>query len=341
MKNKLPTISEIAKQLNVSPSTVSRALHDHPRIGLRTKMRVQALAKQLNYEPNQTAIFFQQGKTFIIGVILPDLSESFFSTAISGIEDLAQLNGYSVLIGQSHDNMEKEIHLVETMKKHRVDALIISISKNTNNYDHFSSLKNFAIPLVFFDCVPKIEGINAVTCNMIGGTIDAVLYLRKRGHRIIGMINGPENLPATNDRLQGYMKAMKKSRLKFDPSLIVNCDLTKKTVRTATAVLLNLKRKPTAIIAFNDYVALDAAQKAMEMNYQVNNDISFVSYSNLPLSKYTAFPPLASVEQYPYEQGTKAAEIAIELINVKKPQPGKKQLNDFTHTIVNSSLIIH
>ena len=110
---KQPTIKEIAKRLNISASTVSRALHDHPSIGLRTKMRVQELAKQLNYEPNQTAIFFQQRRTFTIGVILPHLSESFFSEAISGIEDAASKNNYTVLLGQSHDDAEKEKNVAQ------------------------------------------------------------------------------------------------------------------------------------------------------------------------------------------------------------------------------------
>jgi len=133
MENHLPTIKEIAKELNISISTVSRALHDHPSIGLRTKMRVQELAKQLQYEPNQTAIFFQQGKTFTIGVILPELSEAFFSAAISGIEDAAHKSNYTVLLGQSHDSIDKEKQLIETMKKHRVDGLIISISKRVES----------------------------------------------------------------------------------------------------------------------------------------------------------------------------------------------------------------
>src|SRR6476646_4687437 len=104
MLKKLPTIKEIAKRLNISASTVSRALHEHSSIGLRTRMRVQQLAKELNYEPNQRAIFFQQGKTFTIGVILPDLSEAFFSAAINGIEEVAYKNNYSVLVAQSHDD---------------------------------------------------------------------------------------------------------------------------------------------------------------------------------------------------------------------------------------------
>ena len=123
MDKKVTTIKEIAKRLNISPSTVSRALHDHKSIGLRTKTNVQQLlAKELNYEPNQTAIFFQQRKTFTIGVILPELSEAFFSSAISGIEDCANKNNYTVLMGQSHDSEEREIQLIDTMKNHRVDG---------------------------------------------------------------------------------------------------------------------------------------------------------------------------------------------------------------------------
>src|SRR5215211_3864222 len=120
MKKSVPTIKEIAKRLNISVSTVSRALHNHPSIGLRTKTLVQELAKELKYEPNQTAIFFKQGKTFTIGVILPELSESFFSSAISGIEDAAHKANYTVLMGQSHDVVDKEKELINAMKKHRV-----------------------------------------------------------------------------------------------------------------------------------------------------------------------------------------------------------------------------
>src|SRR6266498_5974339 len=114
MSLKQPTIKEIANRLNISVSTVSRALHNHHSIGLRTKMRVQKLAKEINYEPNQTAIFFQQRRTFTMGVILPELSEAFFSSAISGIEDAANKNNYTVIMGQSHDNEEREKLLIET-----------------------------------------------------------------------------------------------------------------------------------------------------------------------------------------------------------------------------------
>lgn len=342
MKNHLPTIKEIAKQLNISISTVSRALHDHKSIGLRTKMRVKELAKQLQYEPNQTAIFFQQGKTFTIGVILPELSEAFFSAAISGIEDAAHKDNYTVLLGQSHDSVEKEKQLIETMKKHRVDGLLISISKNTSNYEHFEALQRYNIPIVFFDRIPKISNIHYVACNLVNGTVQAVNFLFKKGHRIIGMINGPEKLPATKERLDGYIQAMTKSRLKYDPSLVVNCDLTKEGVAAATEKLLIGKRRPTAIVAFNDYAALDAVQQAKKMKLKINKDVCFVSYANLPISNYTAHPPLASVEQFPYLQGQKATETLIELLQKKTGDETEGNSNGtFYRIILESQLMLH
>ena len=339
MEQKPITIKEIAKRLNISFSTVSRALHDHPNIGLRTKTRVQQLAKELNYEPNQTAIFFQQRKTFTIGVILPELSEAFFSTSINGIEDTAEKNKYTVLLGQSHDSEEREKKILETMKNHRVDGVIISISKNTVNYEHFESLKKFGIPVVFFDRIPKMNDIHYVACNMISGTIQAVLYLIKKGHRVIGMINGPEKLFATQERKDGYMQSMTKSRLKFDPSLVVNSDLTLEGTQLAMEELLSSKRKPTAIITFNDYVALDAIQYAQKRKRKINKDICFVSFANLPVSTYSAFPPLASVEQHPYIQGQKATEILVELMNKSKEETPQNEA--FYKIIIESQLILH
>ncbi|MET0636530.1 MAG: LacI family DNA-binding transcriptional regulator [Chitinophagaceae bacterium] len=339
MEQKPTTIKEIAKRLNISFSTVSRALHNHKNIGLGTKLRVQQMAKELNYEPNQTAIFFQQRKTFTIGVILPELSEAFFSTSINGIEDTAEKNKYTVLLGQSHDSEEREIKIVETMKNHRVDGVIISISKNTVNYDHFESLKKYGIPVVFFDRIPKMNEIHYVACNMISGTIQAVSFLIKKGHRSIGMINGPEKLFASQERKDGYIQSMTKNRLKFDPSLVVNSDLTLEDTQRAMEELLKSKRKPTAIVTFNDYVALDAIRFAQKQKKKINKDICFVSFANLPISSYSAYPPLASVEQHPYIQGQKATEILIELMNKSKDDPAVPEA--YYKIIIESQLIPH
>lgn len=336
MAEKLPTIKEIAKALNVSISTVSRALKDHPGIGLRTRMRVQEMAKKLNYEPNQTALFFQQRKTYTIGVILPELSEAFFSAAINGIEAVAEKHNYTVLLGQSHDQPEREKKITETMKNHRVDGMIVSISKNTTNYAHFESLKNYNIPVVFFDRIPAMESIHYVACNMTSGTVQAIKFLFKKGHRVIGMINGPEKLIASHDRKQGYIQAMTSSRLKFDPNLIVSSDLTREGTYAAMEELLNSKRKPTAIVAFNDYVVLDAVQYALKQNRKINEDISFVSYANLPIHNYTTYPPLASVEQFPNEQGQKATELLLDLLS-----KGEQEQPIFYKIILDSQLVVH
>lgn len=243
-----------------------------------------------------------------------------------------------MLLGQSHDSEEREKQIVETMKKHRVDGVLISIAKNTVNYDHFHTLKKYQIPVVFFDRIPKMEGIHYVACNMESGTVQAVSFLLNKGHRVIGMINGPEKLAASNDRLDGYIKAMKKHRLKFDPNLIISSDLTKEGTEDAMKQLLGQRRKPTAIVVFNDYVVLDAVKFARKMKLKINKDITFVSYANLPLSLYTAFPPLASVEQFPYLQGQKATETLLELLDKNGDEV---ENNTYYRIILESQLVIH
>ena len=337
MNSEIITLKEIARRLDISTSTVSRALQNHKNIGLRTKTTVQKLAKELNYEPNQTAIFFQQRKTFTIGVILPELSETFFSSAISGIEDCASKNNYTVLMGQSHNDEQKEKQLVETMKRHRVDGLIVSIAKNTINYEHFEVLKKYNIPIVFFDCIPNMQNIHYVNCNMASGTTKAFTFLRKLGHKTIGMINGPMNLLASKERLEGYRNGLIKARVKYDPNLIISCDLKPESIYKATVKLLSLKNKPTAIIAFNDYVLLDAVLAAKKLNLKINKDISFVSYANLPISNYSAYPPLASVEQFSYQQGQKAMEIMLDLLS--KDKTGNENVT-FYKIILEPQLVI-
>lgn len=338
MRNKPATIKEIAQILKISVSTVSRSLHDHPSIGLTTRQKVKKLANELNYEPNQTAIFLQQGRTLTIGVILPELSEAFFSSAISAIEDTAYKRNYTVLLAQSHDDEQIEKQLVEKMKNHRVDGLLVSVGKNTSSYQHFENLKKYNIPLVFFDRIPAMQNIHYVACNMEIGTIEAVSYLLKKGHRSIGMINGPSTLFASGERKEGYIKAITRNRLKFDPSLIVPCDLTEEGTRLAMNELLASKRKPTAIVTFNDYVALFAIKYAAELKIAINKDIEFVSYANLPLINYMENVPSASVEQFPYLQGQKAADILLDLL-WHKHQGGDAEQTAYYKIIIESQLI--
>jgi DNA-binding LacI/PurR family transcriptional regulator len=324
MDNKLPTVKEIARRLNVSVSTVSRALSDHPRIGLGTKIKVRALAKELNYEPNAKAIFFKQRKTFIVGVVLPYIREEFFSEAISGIEAAAMEHDYTILFGQSYDNPDREKQVVDAMKKQRVDGLIISLSKQTNKYEHLQALDKFDIPVVYFDRVPTMEDVHKVYCDLYQGTTEMVKWLFNRGYRRVAFINGPDKLPASKERLKGYLEGVSRQKLKIDMQMVENTDLSKESTHLAMKKLLSLKNRPHAIITFNDYVHMDAVQYAEQQQVRINKDIAFVSYANLPITNYTAYPPLASIEQYPYGQGKKAMELLMQIMNNKAsavPEP--------------------
>lgn len=241
-------------------------------------------------------------------------------------------------MGQSHDDAEREKQLVETMKSHRVDGLIVSIAKNTATYEHFEALSKYDIPVVFFDRIPNMANIHYVACNMASGTTQAFNFLRKLGHKSIGMINGPMNLLASKERVEGYRNALTKARLKYDPSLIMSCDLSTESIYRVTEKLLSLKNKPTAIIAFNDYVLLDAVQAAKNLKLKINKDISFVSYANLPISNYSAYPPLASVEQFSYQQGQKAMEIMLDLLSKNKTE---NENHTFYKIILEPQLVIH
>ena len=339
MENKIPTLKEIARQLKCSVSTVSRALHDHPSIGLRTKTQVKALAAALNYEPNISALLFKQQKSNTLGVILPNLKEEFFSQAINGIEDVANLNSYSVLIGQSHDDIEKEKKIVAAMKSHRVDGIIVSISKHTKNYDHFLNLSQYNIPVVFFDRVPDIETVNKVSSNFNTGTSQAIQFLIKQGHRSIGVINGPDEMQSTLERVKTYKDVLKRKRIKIDLALVQTTDLTAESTKQAMQNLLALKHPPTAILTVNDYVALDAIQYARKAKLVINKDITFVSYANLPITSYLEYPPLASVEQYPYEQAKKATEILFDQLTSTKADAGVKP--GFQNILIEGRLIVH
>jgi len=317
MKQKPVTIKEIAKRLNVSVSTISRALHDHPSIGLGMRQQVQKLARELKYEPNQAAISFKQGKTFTIGVILPNLGEEFFSIAINGIEDIATKNKYTVLIGQSHDDTEREKLITDSMRKHRIDGLIVSLAKNTTSYEHFDLLKDQEIPVVFFDRVPDTPDSYTVSCDLKNSSVKLVDWLVSRGHTNIGFIKGPDTMLPSQERLDGYFEGLRRNGLPANRSLVVQTDLSSSETEEAIRQLLSLKERPTAVIAFNDYVALEAIKFTRTKGLKINKDIFFVSYANLPVTSYLDEPPIASVEQFPYQQAEKATDILFQLINAK------------------------
>jgi len=317
MRKKPATIKEIARKLKISPSTVSRALNDHPSIGLVTTMRVKKVAEELNYEPNQTAIFFKQRKTFTIGVILPKLSEPFFSSAISEIEEVAAGKDYTVLMGQSRDDAHREFQILQTFKKHRVDGILMSLGKNTTDLSFIKLLTDAEIPIVFFDCVPHVEEINKVSSDLSSGMKEAIAAFASIGHQNIALINGPENLLASKEREEAYRKALDANELQYDEKYVVNTDLTEVGNIDAMERLLVLPDRPSAIVSFNDYVTLDVMKYARQKGLVQKKDVFFISYANYPLWKYMENPPMGSIEQYPDKQAKRAAEILFQKIENK------------------------
>ncbi|MCA5006192.1 LacI family DNA-binding transcriptional regulator [Sphingobacterium bovistauri] len=311
------TIKEIARKLRISPSTVSRALNDHPSIGLVTTMRVKKLAEELNYEPNQTAIFFKQRKTFTIGVILPKLSEPFFASAISAIEEIAAEKKFTVLLGQSLDNPERELNIINSFRTHRVDGILMSLGKNTIDMGFVERLHKYEIPIVFFDCVPENIDVPKVYCDLSTGIHEAVKAFVERGHKQIALINGPETLNATGERTFSFKNALLDNGLTFDEKYVVYSELTEESNYKAMEKLRALDATPSAILAFNDYVTFDIIKYAKENGISLGRDIQVISFANYSLWKYMDNPPLASIEQYPAEQGAKAAEILFEMLENK------------------------
>lgn len=299
--------------LHMSPSTVSKALNDYPSISKMTKERVKELAKKVNFIPDQTAISFKSKRSFSIGVIIPNLLDQFYTRAVSGIEEYAMENSYKAIVSQHYEDVQREIEICDMMSKNRIDGLIVSITKSTTDISHFRRLEDMGIPVVYFVRRPANTACFNVTSNVYKGTIDAVNFLVKRGHKRIGHIMGPASLLTTNERSQGYIDGLKMNKMPFDKSLLHSSDLTKESTIGAFEKLMSLKAAPTAIIAFKDYIALDAMQhlKTMPKKKQA---IEFVGFGNLPMLKYLDNPPLASLEEECTNIGRAASEMLMNRI---------------------------
>lgn len=324
------TIKEIGRQLGISPSTVSRALQNSPRIGAKTKEAVQRLAESLQYFPSATARNLRRGKTGIIAVVLPEIRESFFSEIVNGIEELVFTNQSTVALYQSHDSYEREKQILNTLAANQVDGVLLSVANASNQFEHIQRLLDRGIPLVLLDRIPPNIDTHQVECDIEKGAYEATKWLADRGCRRIALLNGPHPLVASEERYRGYVKALIDAQLPVENSLVKRVDLTPADVAGKMNQLLTTAR-PDAVLAFNDYVALDAMQVCRS---QGHSSISFVSFANLPLTTYLEHPPLASVEQHPYKIGFTAADILLRLID------GRLAATDLQKIIFAPELII-
>ncbi len=312
-----PTIHDIARELNISASTVSRALNDNPRISQKTKEKIKSVADSLGYRPNTMASNLRNKKSNTIGIVVPLINRHFFSSVISGVEDVAYKSGYNVVISQSNDNADKEINIVHSMFLNRVDGLIISIAMQTSNYDHLKLFRKKNIPLVFFDrAVPEIETDKIMVDDRAGG-FKVTQHLIDQGYQRIAHVGGPQNLLIYQLRLKGYVDALEKNGVAYDPSLVLTSTLTSDEGIVAVKKLMSLPQPPDAIFCANDTVALSAMMYLRDSGIKIPQEMGIVGFSNEPSSKVVS-PPITTIVQPGFEMGQKAAELIIRQIENKE-----------------------
>jgi LacI family transcriptional regulator len=331
------TLKDIAIKLNMSVSTVSKALsHDHS-ISEATRERVLKLAADWEYVPNEAARHFKQNKSFTLGLILPDLLDQFYVLGINGVEEVATTNRYNVIVSQTHENVEKEAEIVNIMIRNRVDGVIITITKDTYNMAPFHKLVHNGIPVVFFSRAPTEPVFNYVSANNLDGALKAMDFLRKRGHQRIAHLMGPHTMPVSHIRLEGYKKGLEKNGLPVDPLLIKEIDFTTATTYKAMKQLMKLQKPPTAIFVFKNYVSLDVISYLRNNQPAQLDKIDIVGFGNLPLIQHLDHKPIASIEESSYLMGMEAAQLLFRNINSLE----EKEKEILHHIEVPCRLVLH
>ncbi len=302
------TIKDIARRLNISTSTVSRALNNHPDINKTTKEAVRDLAKELKYEPNTVALNLRNQKTNTIGVLVPEIANHFFSTAISGIQEVAYEAGYHVLIAQSNESSEREKLNTRALLASRVDGMIAAISMETETFDHFQEIMDKGVPLVLFDRINSDLKTSTVVVDDFEGAFQAVEHLIATGHRRIAHIAGPANLTNSQQRLKGYREALHKHHIPIDETLIAHSDFSQENASKVAEKLLQASSLPDAFFCVNDRVAIGAMLAVKAAGLHIPRDIALVGFNNQPVTAIME-PPISSVSQPAYDMGKAAARI--------------------------------
>lgn len=309
------TIKDIARELGISPSTVSRALKDHPDISLQTRKKVQEFAELNKYKPNAVALSLLQSKTNIIGVIIPELVHYFFSSVISGIEEVAFESGYQVMIFQSNERYDREKAAIQAMMRSRVDGILISLSKQTTDFSHLENLEKSGTPIVFFDRASDSIPAHKVIIDDLEGAFKVVNHLIQSGCKRIAHLAGPQNLQIGVNRLNGFKKALVDAELPIDPSLVRVCDNYEDALKI-TRELIDLPVPPDAIFSVNDLTAAGAIQAIKKAGLSVPADIAVAGFTNDRIASMTD-PALTSVEQHGYQMGQEAMRLLLKRFSTK------------------------
>jgi len=334
MAKKQATIQDIARTLNTTASTVSRALNDHPKISRATKELVWNTAKKLNYNPNTIASSLRRGKANTVGLIVPRINRHFFSNVITGVESVLNPAGYNLIMCQSEEKLSKEIENIKTLMASRVDGIIISLSLETNHIKHLQKVVANNIPLVMFDRTDDQLEVNRVENDDISGSYDLTRHLLDQGYRSIMWMGGPRNMNIYRNRYQGYLRAILEAGMQADEQeYLETMPVLTEAYHFIHQLANSKKRMPGAIFAASDYMAVGAIKALQELGYSVPGDIAVAGYSNEPFAELIS-PGLTTVEQFSEEIGRSAARLLLdEIESLSDPYIPRK-------TVIQPKLII-
>lgn len=314
------TIKDIAQALNLSASTVSRALSDSYEINPETKKRVLAYAEQNNYKRNPIALSLKQRKSYSIGVVVCEVANSFFSQAIDGIESIAYKNGYNIIITQTHDSYDREVMNIKHLANRSVDGILISLSAETTNFDHIKKLHDAGLPIVFFDRIYDGLATHKVSSDNRNGAKMATQHLIEKGYRKIAHLANAPHLSITKERLAGYREALTENGIPIEEANITYCHhggSNQKEVDAAVQYLLSMDEKPDSIFVASDRLSigcLTAIKKYGDKAYMP----AIAGFSNSDVLDLFS-TDFSSIRQPAFEMGRVATDRLIQLIESKYP----------------------
>ena len=314
------TIVDTSKKLNTTSGTVSRALNNHPAISQETKKRVIRMAEKLNYRRNTVASSLRLGQTGIIGVTIPGAEINFFGPVVHGIERMANENEYNVLIFQSNESWMHEQKGIETFLNARVDGILVSMAKETNDYKHFLAVKHIKTPIVFFDRASDELEIDAVLIDDYKGAYLATEHLIQQGYKRIAHISGPQYLNIFRTRLEGYKAALKSADIRFDKKLVFAGDVSINAGRMAIKYFIFLENRPDAAFAVEDFTALGAIKELKEQGINIPSEFGIIGFANEGFGEHIT-PSLSTIDQQTVNMEKEAFSLMLNLIERK----GKEQ----------------
>jgi LacI family transcriptional regulator len=326
------TIYDVAKALNLSPSTVSRALKDNPHIKKETRKKIKQTAAEMGYRHNKFASSLRQRHTNTIGVVVPRLDSFFMASAISGIEKIATDNGYGLIISQSQESWRKEISCISTLFNSRVDGLLVSLAFETKNLDHFNIFFEKDVPVIFFDRVPDRNAcVNVVIDNFKAG-YEAASHLIEQGCKKIAHLGGNLLRNVYSERFAGFKQALADNNIEFNDDLLFITDMSVNAGYEVAKKILKMKPMPDGLFSSNDTTAVSAIVEFKKAGMKIPDDVAVVGFNNEPISQVIV-PNLTTIDYPAREVGDVSAEALIRLLK-------KTNTNNLSRIVLKHELII-